>query len=183
MDFEQNVYSTAPSHLSVETAAHPVLWWIVGRYWHPSDAGTSSAGRFAQHCSRNIVCDETRAKVAELEQLSNGQPPSIDELESFLFRGSAVKLPVLDTLYTSLVYQDWDFEELIEPLSTSRAERLALVVSTALVMEYERDADETTLAGKQPNPFSCAVYVPNFTIHIPASMKSMLLLNQAFLRG
>lgn len=106
-----------------------------------------------------IPLDKTARKVAELAQLVQGSPPSFSDLEAFLFREPDVKLPVLDAKYYSLVAANEGLVSQIEPASKSGAEALATVVTTALSMQYEPVADETSLAGVHLTASSCKAWL------------------------
>lgn len=102
-------------------------------------------------CKRAVY--KTARKVAKLAQLALGSPPSFKDLEAFLFRYSETKLPVADAMYYTLA--DEVLISQIEPASESGAEALAEVVTTALRMQYEPDADEVSLAGVHSTASSC----------------------------
>ena len=96
-----------------------------------------------------IAMDRTASKIAELAQLGQGLLPSFDNLEAYLYQHLDVKLPVTDAKYYSLIAANEALMSKVEPASASGAEALAVMVTTALRMEYMPVEDEESLPGAQ----------------------------------
>ena len=97
--------------------------------------------------SANFATDRTGLKVTELLQPVLKQPPALDELEAFIFRPLAAKIPVTDSIYNSLVADNDSFKTLIEPASLSGADTMSVLVGASLRSEFD-SSDEIVIACK-----------------------------------
>ena len=75
-------------------------------------------------------------------------PPVLDELQTFIFRPLAAKIPVIDSYYNGLVAHDDSLKATIEPASPSGADVLAAHVVSAMASEFE-GGDEIAIAGNE----------------------------------
>ena len=80
-------------------------------------------------------------------------PPALDELQTFIFRTLAAKIPVVDSFYNGLVAHNDSLKAIIEPASLSGADILAALVVSALTSESE-GGDEIVIAGKQMRAYA-----------------------------
>ncbi len=92
-----------------------------------------------------FATDKTGQKVTELQQPVLKQPPALDELQNFIFRPLAAKIPVIDSFYNGLVAHNDSLKATIEPASLSGADILAALVVSALASEFE-GGDEIVIA-------------------------------------
>ena len=86
--------------------------------------------------------------MTELQQPVLKLPPVLDELQTFIFRPLAVKLPVIDSFYNGLVAHNEFLKAVIEPASMSGADVLAALVVSALTSDFEGD-DKSVIAGNK----------------------------------
>ena len=85
--------------------------------------------------------------MTELLQPVLKQPPALDDLEAFIFRPLAAKIPVTDSFYNSLVAFNYSLNSLIEPASLSGADSLAVLVGASLISEAD-SSNEIVIAGE-----------------------------------
>ncbi len=95
-----------------------------------------------------FATDKTGQKVTELQQPVLKLPPALDELQTFIFRPLAAKIPVIDSFYNGLVAHNDSLKATIEPASLSGADVLAALVVCALTSEFE-GGDEIVIAGNK----------------------------------
>lgn len=93
-----------------------------------------------------FATDKTGQKVTDLQQPALKVPPALYELEAFIFRPLAAKIPVIDSFYNGLVAHNDSLKAIIEPVSLSGADILAALVVSALTSE---DSDEIFISGNQ----------------------------------
>jgi len=103
--------------------------------------------------SVTFATDKTSQKVTELQQPMLKLPPALDELQTFIFRTPAAKIPVVDSFYNGLVAHNDSLKAIIEPASLSGADILAALVVSALTSEFE-GGDEIVIAGKQMRAYA-----------------------------
>jgi len=96
--------------------------------------------------SVTFASDKTGQKVTELQQPVLKLPPVLDELQTFIFRPLAAKIPVIDSFYNGLVAHNDSLKATIEPASLSGADILAALVVSALTSEFD-GGDEIVIAG------------------------------------
>jgi len=95
-----------------------------------------------------FATDKTGQKVTELQQPVLKLPPVLDELQTFIFRPLAAKIPVIDSFYNGLVAHNDSLKATTEPASLSGADILAALVVSALTSEFE-GGDEIVIAGNK----------------------------------
>lgn len=85
--------------------------------------------------------DEMRYPILQL-------PPSLDELQGFIFGDLRSKIPVIDSFYNSLVADNDFLKAMIEPVSLSGADILSALVVSVLKSEFE-GGDKAVIAGDE----------------------------------
>ena len=111
-----------------------------------------------------FAIDKTGLKVTDLQQPALKLPPALDELETFIFRPLAAKIPVIDSFYNGLVAHNDSLKATIEPASLSGADMLAVSVVYALTSEFDDEFIERNQSGLAQTRDSSSTTQPRLAV-------------------